>query len=220
MDRTAWIKQRRRINEMRMDTLFAPTYDEHWGAVIDPTHRQMLDHFLACCPSAAYILDAACGTGKYWPLLLERGHSILGVDQSQGMLHQAQAKFPAIRVEKRGLQELDYEQAFDGIICIDAMENIFPEDWPIVLVNFQHALKPNGALYFTVEIPEEDISEVFQAAVEAGLPVVEGEYVKEGSYHYYPDIYQVRLWIDTANFEILEEIIGDGYQHFFTQRRD
>lgn len=28
MDRVAWIRERRRINEEHMDTLFAPIYDE------------------------------------------------------------------------------------------------------------------------------------------------------------------------------------------------
>ena len=31
MERAAWLKEKRRRAEERMDTLFAPIYDENWG---------------------------------------------------------------------------------------------------------------------------------------------------------------------------------------------
>ena len=98
--------------------------------------------FSISCPDHGIILDAACGTGKYWPSILQTGRSVRAVDQSAGMLAQASAKYPDVPTRKLGLQELDYEQAFDGIICMDAMENVFPEDWPLVMANFHRALKP------------------------------------------------------------------------------
>jgi len=218
MDRAAWIRERRRINEERMDTLFAPVYDERWGGHINPTHQHMVERFLAELPPRAFILDAACGTGKYWPLLLQANHSLRGIDQSGGMLHRAQAKFPEIPTEKLGLQELSFQDTFDGIICVDAMENVFPEDWPHVLQNFYRALKSHGLLYLTVEIPENDLPMVFQTAVEAGLPVVEGEWVHEGAYHYYPTVEQVRAWVEVAGLVFLDEAVGDGYHHFLAGR--
>lgn len=114
-------------------------------------------------------------------------------------------------------QELAYDSAFDGITCIVALENVFPEDWPGVLANLHRALRSEGLLYFTVELPEEDVAEVFQAAVATGLPVVPGEYVKEGGYHYYPSIEQVRIWLDADGFGILEEAVGDGYHHILAR---
>ena len=94
MERTAWITLKRRETEERMDTLFAPIYDQDWGAVIDPIHRRFVTAIAAACPPGSSIPDAACGTGKYWPILLECGCNPTGIDQSQGMLVQAKAKFP------------------------------------------------------------------------------------------------------------------------------
>ena len=74
MDRSAWLQEKRRLTEERYDTLWAPIYDGHWGATISPTHRQCLSRFLGLCPAHGLILDAACGTGKYWPMILARGH--------------------------------------------------------------------------------------------------------------------------------------------------
>ena len=74
--------------------------------------------------------------------------------------------------------------AFDGILCVDAMEFIAPEEWPPVLNNFHRALKRDGYLYFTVELLEaEELDHAYREGQKQGLPVVEGEYAHEGYYH-------------------------------------
>src|SRR5215467_10360666 len=136
------------------------------------------------------------------------------------MLLKAQAKHPTVQVEKLGLQEMHYTEAFDGLICIDAMECIFPEDWPLVLANFRRALKSTAHLYFTVEITfEEDRRNAFIAGKQLGLPLVEGEHAHEGGYHYYPSLEQVRQWTQEAVFDILAEAEEDEYHHFLARKR-
>jgi ubiquinone/menaquinone biosynthesis C-methylase UbiE len=217
MDRTTFLKEKRRRAEERMDTLFAPTYDEKWGNYSNDSHRVMLDRFLVLYPPGGTILDAACGTGKYWPTILASGRSVYGIDQSQQMLKQAQAKFPDVPVEKLGLQEMRFAEEFEGAICMDAMEFVFPEDWPLVLENFYRALRSSGFLYFTVELIEEaELRTSMEAARARGLPIVDGELAHEDGYHYYPKIEQVRAWAQAAGFAILEEAVGDDYHHFLT----
>jgi SAM-dependent methyltransferase len=224
MQRTDWLKEKRRRCEERMDTIFAPIYDQDWGSYINDTHRQFLGHLLNLTPSHGTILDAACGTGKYWSLILETGR-LVGVDQSSGMLAQAVAKYPDVPLRKVGLQELDYIEAFDGIICVDAMENVFPEDWPLVKANFRDALKRGGYVYFTVElIDPKELQATYLAAKQIGLPVVEGEHVMQGDplremgYHYYPSIQQVKEWTRQAGLTIIEEGEGDDYYHLIAQK--
>ena len=89
IERSEWLKERRRVGEERYDTLFAPIYDENWGAWIGPTHQECIQRFLSLCPPQGAILDAACGTGKYWPLILASGRRVWGTDQSEGMLARA-----------------------------------------------------------------------------------------------------------------------------------
>ncbi len=219
MDRSDWLKERRRVGEERYDSLWAPIYDENWGAWIGPTHQECIQRFLSLCPPQATILDAACGTGKYWPLILGSGRGVWGTDQSQGMLARATAKFPDVPVEKIGLQEMQYQEAFEGAMCMDAMEFVFPEDWPVVLHNLYRALKPQGYLHLTVEIAAEDeIRKAFAAGQEAGLPIVYGEWVLEGGYHYYPSIEQVKTWVEQARFRLVAEAVGDDYHHFLVQK--
>jgi len=219
MDRSHWLKEKRRRIEERMDTLWAPLYDEKWGTYANDSHRAMLDRFLALCPPGGTILDAACGTGKYWPIVLASGRTVVGTDQSAGMLAQAQAKFPDTTIEKIGLQELRFAAAFEGIMCVDAMEFVFPEDWPLVLENFERALKPAVHLYFSVELADAaELQASLASARQQGFPVVEGEWAHEDGYHYYPPIDHVRTWLSTAGFEILEEAVGDDYHHFLARK--
>lgn len=204
--------------EVRMDTLFAPDYDAHWG-VINPTHRRMVERLLSLCPPDAVILDAACGTGKYWQIILNAGRSLRGIDQSAGMLAHSRDKYPDVPVRKLGMQELDDIALYDAIICVDAMENIFPEDWPRVLRNFYRALKPGGYLYLTVELADQrEIDASYAASLELGYPVVAGEWAHDGGYHYYPALEQVRAWFTGAGFDALTDGEGDGYAHYICWR--
>jgi len=218
-DRVTWRKEVRRSAEERMDRLWAPIYDENWGASISPTHAQFMQHFLDACPPDALILDAACGTGKYWPLILASGCRVCGIDHSQEMLKRAHTKHPDVPVSKIGLQEMTQMEAYDGAICMDAMENICPEDWLPVLTNLKQALKTDGHLYFTVELADEkEVEQAYRSAQALGLPVLPGEWVLEGGYHYYPALEQVRLWIQQAGFRLIDETTGNEYQHFLVRR--
>jgi SAM-dependent methyltransferase len=219
MDRSDWLKEKRREAEERYDTLWAPLYGEKWGVYGNATHRQFIHEFSSLLPQHSTILDAACGAGRYFSMLLEKGYAVVGIDQSQGMLSRAKARFPNVQVEKVGLQEMPYHEAFDGVICMDAMEHVFPEDWPFVLSNFHRALKPRGFLYFTVEIADEDeIEKAFIRGQQSGLPVVYGEWADGDVYHYYPSLQQAREWIQATGLELVGEGEGDGYHHFLVRK--
>ena len=218
MDWSTWLKAQRRLAEAQEDTVYAPIYDETWGTIA-PTHQRWFHRFLGLCPPQSLILDAACGTGKYWPMVLASGRRVFGIDQSRGMLARARAKFPHVPSEHVGLQELRCEEAFDGAVCMDALEMVCPEDWPLVLRNLARALRPTGYGYFTVEIAaEEDLEHAFVEGRRLGWPVVFGEWAQEGFYHYYPTIEQVKAWVRLARFRLIDAAAGDGYHHVLVQK--
>jgi SAM-dependent methyltransferase len=221
VDRRAWLHERRRVTTERFDTLHAATYDQQEWAAISPTHRCFVEALIQRCPPGGRILDAACGTGKYFGMVLDAGRQVVGTDQSAGMLAQARAKYPEVPTERVGLQELAFDGEFDAVMCVDAMENVFPEDWPPVLANLRRALRPGGPLYLTVElIDEQELERVFAEAVASGLPVVRGEHTSRGGgYHYYPSQEQVAAWVRDAGLEPLESAVGDDYYHLLASRR-
>lgn len=217
-DRTSWLLQLRRENEEQEATL-ADGFDARWGE-IEPTHRAWVERFLSMLPPKGRVLDAACGTGKYVGMVLDSGRSVLGVDHTDVYLAKLSGKFPDAATAKHHLQDLPYEAGFDGVMCVDAMEFVPPEDWPVVLERFRRALRPGGWLYLTVElVAEDEVRAANEEARRSGLPVVGGEVIwrdPDPYYHFYPGIPRVRSWMAEAGFAIGAEVEGpwdEGYAY-------
>jgi len=216
-DRRAFLERRRALGARRMDEIFADRYDEHWGH-INETHEEFVKALIDMTPRGSTLLDAACGTGKYAPMILAAGRALIGIDRSAGMLGEAARKLPGMEVRQLSLERLagtaDLVATFDGLLCVDAMENVPPEDWPVVLTGFARVLKPGAPLYFTVEIPEDE--DRIQAA-QPSPPLVNGEVLwpddHGGAYHYFPQLDQTSLWVSAAGFTLARLAEGDGYYH-------
>jgi SAM-dependent methyltransferase len=223
MNRQAWLADQRVSAEERYDRLYSPTYDDDSGP-IPGTHRPYVERVIESCPPGDVILDAPCGTGRYFQMVLEAGRTVVGIDQSAGMLAQARARFPEVVLENVGLQELEFDGQFDAVMCIDAMEYVCPEDWPRVLANLHRAVRGSGLIYLTVEqIDSAEIESVFAEARASGLPVVYGENVRRGGgYHYYPTPDRVSGWLAAEGLEIVDQGITRArtYDYWHIVARD
>jgi ubiquinone/menaquinone biosynthesis C-methylase UbiE len=89
IERRTWLKTLRKENE-RQEDLLSPVFDERWGEV--DLHRAYVAAFLSRLPEKGAVLDAACGTGKHFQMVLEAGRTLLGVDHSGGHLTRAREK--------------------------------------------------------------------------------------------------------------------------------
>jgi SAM-dependent methyltransferase len=218
MDRQAWLAERRAAVVVAYDAE-APGYDEH--EYPSDLQREWVARALRLIPPGGVVLDAPCGTGKYFPLVAAAGHQVAGADQSAGMLAQARARGIAFRLEQVALQDLAYVAEFDAVLTVDAMENIPPEDWPLVLANLHRAIRPGGVMYLTVEeVEQAEIDQAFQSLSAQGLPAVRGEIVEGdvAGYHFYPGRDQAAEWFGREGLAILDEGFrqedGWGYRHF------
>jgi 2-polyprenyl-3-methyl-5-hydroxy-6-metoxy-1,4-benzoquinol methylase len=250
MNRAEWLKKMRKMAEALYDHI-SPAYWVKYGQDLDASHREFSEKFLGRLEPQSAILDAACGAGLYDGMLISAGHQVLGIDLSGGMLAQArqhfpQERYPNLHYAQMGLQEMSLKAEFDGLICVDALEHICPEDWPRILARFHKALKPGGVLYVTVDALElGEYGEAYERARAMGLPVVFGEVVDEldtayaqatalealdpkaisgdrldhSVYHFHPSMQQVRAWFDQARLEIIEEGVGDEYWHLLARAR-
>jgi SAM-dependent methyltransferase len=205
--RRAFLDHRRAVSRRRFDELHAPIYDQNWGGYVNPTHAEFAGDLARRAGEGARVLDAACGTGKYWPGLLAAGLRVTGADQSAGMLEVARAKGFAVETVEVALQDIaGLPGRFDGLLCVDAMENVGPEDWPLVLNGFRRVLRPGGWAYVSVELPDEELP------VPEGV-LVRGEVLEGEAYHFYPSRKQVLGWLAAAGFEVVRGADGDGYWH-------
>jgi len=176
---------------------------------------------LRLIPPGGTVLDAPCGTGKYFPLVAAAGHLVAGADGSAGMLAQAAVRGIASLLAHTALQDLAYDHEFDAVMTVDAMENVPPEDWPTVLAHLRRAVRPGGVLYLTVEeVSDLRIDHAFDALAARGLPAVRGEIVDGdvAGYHYYPGRNHVLAWFAAAGLDVIDEDYSAeedwGYRHF------
>ena len=222
-DRRQWLQERRAAVEAQYD-LESPEYD----AMPYPTtsHAAFVARLLDSCPMDGIVLDAPCGTGQYFPQVQASGRRVVGIDQSAGMLAQAGARGIATRVERIGLQELRFDAEFDGAMTIDAMENVPPEEWPLVLANLHRAVRPGGHLYLTLEeVDEAHIDAAFADSQAKGLPALRGEIIEgdTAGYHFYPGRDQVMRWLDAEGLEVVDEKFDQeddwGYRHLLLRSR-
>ncbi len=95
---------------------------------------------------------------------------------------------------------------------MDALDNVAPEDWPVVTAGFARVLLQQAPAYVTVELPEGPLPPL------ADPRQVPGEVTGGGGYHYYPPRHLVRGWLEAAGFTITEEADADSYWHLLLTR--
>ena len=218
MDRRGWLAEKQDAVVRAYDSE-AATYDAN--PYPNDMQDQWVTRFLGLLPPGGIVLDAPCGTGRYFSMVVDAGLRVVGVDGSNGMLSQARARGVAEALEHSVLQDLAHERAFDGAMTVDAMENGPPEDWPVVLANLHRAVRPGGFLYLTVEeIERSAVEEAFAILSARGEPSVLGEVVEGdvAGYHYYPERTQVIGWLEAERLAVVDEDFQQedewGYRHF------
>jgi 2-polyprenyl-3-methyl-5-hydroxy-6-metoxy-1,4-benzoquinol methylase len=218
MGRQEWLAERRAAVVAAYDAE-AAAYDEH--DYPRDMQQEWVARVLRLIPPGGIVLDAPCGTGTYFPQVAAAGHRVAGIDQSAGMLAQAASRGIAVSLEQMALQDTSYEHEFDAVITIDAMENIPPEDWPLVLGNVHRAVRPGGLVYLTVEeVGQSVVDRAFESLSARGLPAVRGEIVEGdvAGYHFYPGREQAVAWLAHEGLTIADEGFrwetGWGYRHF------
>jgi SAM-dependent methyltransferase len=98
------------------------------------------------------VLDVACGTGKSFLPLLERGCRVVGCDISPAMLARAAAKAPQARLVQADMRTLGRLGAFDLVTCLDDALNYLlgPGDLEAALAGIRRNLRPHGIAVWDV----------------------------------------------------------------------
>lgn len=121
---------------------------------------------LAELPDKARVLDVGCGTGVPTARqLVDAGHSVTGVDLSEGMLELARANVPEAEFLHRDLASLRVEGPgglgrFDGITCFFTLLMLPRAEIPYALRQFHRLLKPDGVLALSMVEADLDDAEI------------------------------------------------------------
>ena len=138
---------------------FAPSFDTHLATLKYCAPELVLDALRKVLPPPAAQLDIAdlgCGTGLCGPLVKPWARSLLGCDLSSAMLERAAPRQVYDALLKAELVQFLVERpgAFDLLVSADTLI-YFGELAPVFAASFA-ALRPGGALVFTLEALPDD----------------------------------------------------------------
>ena len=129
---------------------FAPFYDQVMGdrgREAGYVHGLIQRHR----PSAASVLELACGTGAILQLL-QPHYEITGLDASQPMLDIAAKKVPRARLRHADMTRFDLGETFDAVLCVfDSINHLVRfSDWERVFDRARAHLADRGIFVFDV----------------------------------------------------------------------
>ena len=118
----------------------------------------MSDHycrFLKLLPAGGYIMDLGCGAGSAALFFTQMGYPVLAVDGC-GELCEYTHRRVGCPVRCLRFEELDYENAFDGIWACASLLHVRKAELPQVLRRIRRALKTDGILYASFKYGETE----------------------------------------------------------------
>lgn len=136
---------------------WAPTYDQ------DPNPQTSLEEAdvlqLLRISNQSRVLDAACGTGRYFGPIAHAGGHVTGFDLSSGMLAVARVVRPEVAVVRADLAgALPYRSAsFSHVLCAQALKHL--PSLAGAVTELARVLRPGGRFVFSVTHPEMDFTD-------------------------------------------------------------
>lgn len=102
--------------------------------------------FMYLLQPGACILDLGCGSGRDAKAFFDAGYQVEAVDGSAQLCRLA-SEYIGVSVRQMLFQELDSEEAYDGIWACASILHLPKEELGTTLHRIQRALKPEGILY-------------------------------------------------------------------------
>ena len=126
----------------------AEQYDEFNTQI---SNEEELREFISMVKSAAYVLDAGCGTGRVARFLVDSGFQVTGIDISPKMLDLAKHRVPEATFEIGDMTTLQYEDdSFDGVVSTYAVFHVPRMKHFALFQDFRRILKTGGVLLFSI----------------------------------------------------------------------
>lgn len=135
--------------------------------------------FLSLVKPRGRILDLGCGSGRDSRYFIRHGYQVEAVDGSPALARLA-SEYIGQEVICGRIEELEYDQEFDGIWACASLVHIEKKDMPEILKKLKRALNLEGILYISLKYGE-------------------GEGVKEGRLFNYYDEAQLRKVFNGLN---------------------
>ena len=156
-------------------------YDNNAAAFVESTRlvdmQPLYQRFLPLLPGQAHILDAGCGSGRDAKYFIEQGYKVTAFDASTEITALAEKELGQ-PVSVQRLQEIQYQNQFEGIWACASLLHVPAKELPDVFHRLARALKPNGVIYCSFKYgqgEDEKQGRRFTDMDEAGLRVLVDE---------------------------------------------
>lgn len=107
---------------------------------------QRIADFIAACTPGGQVLDLGCGPGNYAALMARAGLKVSAIDGSEEMARRANA-LPGVEARHGYFEDIDTEDAFDGIWASFSLLHAPRADLPGHLARLKRALRPDGVFF-------------------------------------------------------------------------
>ncbi len=126
----------------------------HSGLIPTRLYSLITEYFTKNRPT----LDVGCGIGRDTSWLNQQGYPALGVDASEGMLNQAQQRYPAFNFTKDTLPNLKSlkDLRFQNILCSAVLMHLNNEPLNIACLRLIKLLNPTGHLIISIRNTKAD----------------------------------------------------------------
>lgn len=134
-----------------LDT-YNETAQDFFDSTVGGDMTSLCNHFLECIKTslpneaAPSILDLGCGSGRDTKYFLTKGCQVTAVDGSAELCRLA-SEYTGIEVINQTFEELDYEEAFDGVWACASLLHVAKEDMHDMICRIERALKSGGVFY-------------------------------------------------------------------------
>lgn len=161
-----------------------------------------LAFYLSFAKKGDKILEALCGSGRFFVPFVERGFDISGVDLSAEMLEKLKEKVPGAKVTQGDLLDYCPGEQFDYIFISSGSVSLFTdmELCKKILRKLKGLLRPGGRLVFAVDsianrCPEDELYRL-SASVKTGegfdlLLKYKNHFDEESQTQFLPSIYEL-----------------------------
>lgn len=142
----------KRNNEVRQN-YYGSLCTEMYELLHEKAPEDELEFYLSYATKDMKILEALCGSGRFFVPLYERGYHISGMDLSGEMLGKLKEKIPDADVIQADILEYEPEENYDYIFISSGSVSLFTdiELCKKILKILKEFLTPEGKLVFAVE---------------------------------------------------------------------
>lgn len=122
--------------------------EEYVGSTLGIDMSHIYQQFLSRLKKGHRILDAGCGSGRDTKAFLDLGYDVLPIDASREMTN-ATEQLTGVSARQIRLQEIIFEDEFDGIWACASLLHVPLDELPDVLDRLAYATRSEGVLYFS-----------------------------------------------------------------------